>query len=600
MNAAIAPIAHPPRVSDARIRLECVRELYKQIPNSFIAAMVVTVYMVATQWDKAPPRAIGWWLATQALAQAHRFWVYGAYRRAEARGAIDIDSADRWARHYAAYMLGAGLVWASCAYWFLVPGNAYAQALTMCGLYGISAGAVPGNAYHPPAIHGFLAVIFLGVFARLLAIGDFDHVALGLASLLFMAIMMLFGRVQTRFLRESIRMRFERAELVEALSRQTREAEQARERAEQSNLAKSQFLAAASHDLRQPLHALGLFSASLRDFKLSEDQQRVVARIYANIDALEALFDELLDISRLDAGTVRPTIVDLRAEPLLQGLAQRYRPLAEARGLSLRCRVPADAVLRADAVLLERMLGNLLANAVRYTERGGIALTCRRRGDAWLLQVWDTGIGIAADQHARIFEEFYQIGNPERDRAKGLGLGLSIVQRLGALLALPISLRSQPGHGSQFALRVPRGDAEAIVTPAPEPASSTADLITGRVIAVIDDEESIREGMAGLLAQWGVRAVVAADLADCEAGLARLGAAPALVIADFRLRDVSGTSVIDALRARHGAGVRGLIITGDVARESLQAARRAGYPVLHKPVRPAQLRALCNHLLAEP
>jgi signal transduction histidine kinase/CheY-like chemotaxis protein len=591
-NASTAPLDSPERA--AQIRLECVKALYRQIPNSFVAAMVVTLYMVVTMWDKVAHQTLYLWLGIQALAQVHRFWVYASYQHSQ----VGLADAPRWARHYAVYMGGAGLVWMLCAFLFFQTDNPMSQALTMCGLYGISAGAVPGNAYHPPAINTFLLIIFVGFFARMLQIGDADHIALGVASLLFMVIMMLFGRVQTRSIMESIRIRFERAELIEELSLRREEADRARARAEEANLAKSQFLAAASHDLRQPLHALGLFSASLKELRLNDEQQQVVNRIYANIDALEALFDELLDISKLDAGTVKPSIGEVWVPTLFDTMLARYGPTARERGIELRLR-PMPVAVRTDPRLIERLLGNLLANAIRYTERGGVLLACRKVEGAVQLQVWDTGIGIPREEHGRIFQEFYQIGNPERDRRKGLGLGLAIVHRLSVLLDAPVTLVSRPGHGTVFRVQLLQGQTQASPPP-PRVESTGADLLSGQTVIVIDDEASIRQGMASLFAQWGVNALVAAD-GEQALQLALASPTPAaLVIADFRLRGPqNGAQAIAMLREKLATPLRALIITGDIAQESLLLAKASGFPVLHKPVRPAQLRAICNHLLSE-
>lgn len=597
-GATFEPTLTEPAQSRAgAIALECVRALYRQIPNSFVAAMGVTLYMTVTMWNKAPPSMIAWWLGLQAVAQLHRFGVFFTYRRAEKSARVTAASARFWADQYTYYMAGAGVVWALAAFFFFRPESPLSQALTMCGLYGISGGAVPGNAYHPPAIRIFLLIIFGSVMVRMLMLGGVDYIVLGVASLFFMLIMMLFCRVQNRTILDSLRIRFENAELVERLRIQTAAADAARHRAEQANLAKSQFLAAASHDLRQPLHALGLFSASLKELELDDDQARVVERIYQNIDSLESLFDSLLDVSKLDAGYIKPQLVDFNVDEVLARTLARYQALADEKGIRLiLAKATRGAVARSDPALCERILGNLVANAIRYTEKGGVLVACRARGGRLSIEVRDTGIGIPKAELSRIFDEFYQVGNPERDRRKGLGLGLAIARRTAELLESSLEVSSIAGRGSVFRFDLAPGELARVASPAQTAASEPeADTLAGRVILVIDDESTIREGMHDLLTRWGCMPIVAAD---GDKAMADLGPrVPDLMIADMRLKSgASGSDEIARLRARYGP-VPGLIITGDTAPERLVEAKQGGLHILHKPVRPAQLRALANFLL---
>ncbi|MES1179468.1 MAG: hybrid sensor histidine kinase/response regulator [Myxococcales bacterium] len=588
-RASTAP-SHAAR--ELEIRTECVRTLYKQIPNSMAAALGVTAYLVITLWRHAPHAFLGYFLALQAASQVHRLAILRAYRR----GTLTVHNSERWAHRYTFYMLGAGLVWGVAGLLFLRPQNPIAQVFTMCGLYGISGGAVSGNAYHPPALRAFVMPIFGIVFVRLLSLGSAEYVALGTASLFYMLILLLFCRVQNKSVLESMQIRFENADLVAELQLQKASAEAAKARAEQADLAKSRFLAAASHDLRQPLHALSLFSATLRELELDVRQREVVEQIYRNIDSLEALFDELLDISKLDAGYIRPSIVDFPIQRVLDALRTRYAPLADDKALSFRVK-GCRATVRSDAALLERVLGNLVANAIRYTHTGGVLVGCRKRGQTLTIAVWDSGIGIASEQHERIFEEFFQLGNPERDRRNGLGLGLPIARRIVHLLGSELSLHSTPGRGSVFALSVGLGD-PGVVVQAPAELAVSGDALAGRCVIVIDDEASIRQGMHELLSQWGCTSLEAASAGQALELLASARAVPELVLADYRLAGGNnGEAAVRLLRERFGAALPALLITGDTAPERLREAKQSGLHVLHKPVRPAQLRALCNYLL---
>jgi signal transduction histidine kinase/CheY-like chemotaxis protein len=566
--------------------------MYRQTRNSIAAALGVTLYMVVTLWRREPHATIAYFLGLQALSQLHRLWVLLGYRRAE----LSVENSALWARRYSQYMFGAGVVWGCAGILFFRPQSPLSQMFTMCGLYGISGGAVTGHAYHPPALRAFLLPIFGLVFVRLLTLGSAEYVALGVASLFYMSILLAFCQVQHRSVTESMQIRFENADLISELQVQKANAEQAKARAEQADLAKSRFLAAASHDLRQPLHALSLFSATLRELELDAKQRSVVEQIYRNIDSLEALFDELLDISKLDAGYIRPNIVDFPIQRVLAVLHTRYGALAQEKAVDFRVR-SSTAVVRSDAALLERVLGNLVANAIRYTERGGVLVGCRKRGAALVVAVWDTGIGIASTQHERIFEEFFQLGNPERDRRNGLGLGLPIARRMARLLDTEIELESVLGRGSCFAIRIALGDPAEVTRIAPEPTVS-GDALAGRCVVVIDDEPSIRVGMHELLAQWGCTSVEAASAQDAIAKLEAERLSPELVLADYRLTDHAlGSDAIHELRQRFGSELPALLITGDTAPARLREAKQSGLHVLHKPVRPAQLRALCNYLL---
>jgi signal transduction histidine kinase/CheY-like chemotaxis protein len=574
-----------------RIRLECVRTLYQQLPNSFAAAMGVTLYIVVTEWPYATPATIGLWLALQAAAQVHRLLIWRSYRRATLTEA----TAGAWALSYAVYMADAGLVWGACAFLFFRTDQPITQALTMCGLYGIAGGSVPGNAYSPRGLYAFVGVIFGLVMIRMLQIGDFAHIALGVASLFFALIMVMFCRVQHRTVVEGFQVRFENVELVAALQAQTQAAEAARARAEQANLAKSQFLAAASHDLRQPLHALGLFSASLESVRLNKQGHALVGRIQDNIAVLEGLFDSLLDVSRLDAGVIRPQLSGVDVADLFERVGGYSEGAAKAKGLTLRFAANRYRVL-ADPTLLEQILANLVGNAIRYTAAGGVLVGCRRAGDGKVaLEVRDSGIGIDPANAARIFDEFVQLANPERDRRKGFGLGLAIAQRTAALMGSRIVLRSAPGRGSVFGFALPLTDAPPVERETGVP-DAALDRIEGLSILVIDEEEVIREAFALLLGGWGARIDTVADR-EAALGLVRSGRRYQVVLADYRLRGgETGLAAIEAVTAAQAPPPAACLVTGDMDPALLAEARRRGLPLLHKPVRPAQLRAVLTHL----
>lgn len=570
--------------TDPRVAAERIRALYSNVPAAFVAAMTVSLYLLGTSWrhvDHAPALA---WLALMLLMQAPRFAAWIAYRRAAPEARADTPS---WARRYLAFIALSGCVWALSPFVFMRAGDPITHAMVMMGMYGLGAGVVPGLAYLPRALGVFLLLVFVPLVARLWLLGGDEYAVLALATLLFMGVLLGFGRNTARTLEDSIRVRYENLDLLERLRRE-------RDIAESASRAKSQFFAAASHDLRQPLHALGLYASALRD-SASDAQRGIVENMDGSVQALESLFDELLDLSKLDAGIVVPAPTHFSARALLQQVEAQFAAPAAHKQLTLGLRCD-DLTLHTDRTLLARILANLASNAVRYTERGGVLLACRRRGAQALVEVWDSGSGIPAVEQARVFEEFYQLHNPERDRRKGLGLGLATVARLSTLLALPLTLRSRPGRGSVFRLRVPLGDVAQIAPVHTAP--KARDRLAGRSIAVIDDELSIRDSMRVLLAQWQCDVIAGTDAAEVlrESGTR----VPDLIIADYRLAGgARGTEAVLALQAAYGRVIPALLISGDTSPERLGEAQASGWPVLHKPVRAVRLRAMCNHLLAD-
>ncbi|MFO1429170.1 MAG: NahK/ErcS family hybrid sensor histidine kinase/response regulator [Candidatus Competibacteraceae bacterium] len=372
--------------------------------------------------------------------------------------------------------------------------------------------------------------------------------------------------------------------------------EAARQVAEQANTAKTRFLATASHDLRQPTHALGLFFAALAAKVRSAETEPLIKPIEDAIDAVDTMLNALLDISKLDAGVVQPKIGPVAMAGLFQRLEAEYQPMAQENGNSLRVR-PCQAIVQSDAAMLERMLRNLVANALRYTLEGRVLLAARQRGTRLRLEIYDTGSGIPASKLDDIFQEFYQLGNPERDRRQGLGLGLAIVKRLAALLGHEITVRSRLGHGSCFAITVPLARKAPRQTSLPASTLPTLELKDRRVL-VLDDDTTILAAMKSLLQSWGCQVTTAGSLEEARKKTGNSTQPPELLIVDYRLRgQASGLNVAAALQAVLGRRVPVLVITGDTAPDRLREAQASGYPLLHKPVPPAKLRSIMYQLI---
>jgi len=383
---------------------------------------------------------------------------------------------------------------------------------------------------------------------------------------------------------------------ITELKRRETALETARRNAEQANAAKTRFLAAASHDLRQPIHALGLLFATLSDRVRSDATAPILGQIDTAVDAIDFMLNSLLDISKLDAGVVQPNVSRVDVSMLLEQLEVEYQPVVAVTGNRLKIRDARVCVL-SDPSMLHRILSNLLSNALRYTAGGRVLIGVRRRGDSVRIDVCDNGPGIPPEALDDIFLEFHQLGNPERDRRKGLGLGLAIVKRLAELLGHGIEVRSAPGRGSRFSITLPLTTAEPIAPPArTEPAAWGPTLRDKRVL-VLDDDTAVLDAMRALLERWGCSVTTCATPEEAEQCFAS-SAAPQLLIVDYRLRhDASGIETIGRLHKQCGHRIPALVITGDTAPDRLREAQRSGYPLLHKPVKPPQLHMMMRQIL---
>ncbi len=378
-------------------------------------------------------------------------------------------------------------------------------------------------------------------------------------------------------------------------------AQQAAKRlAEEANATKTRFVAAASHDLLQPLNAARLFASTLEERSSDPEVVEIAGRIDSSMRAAEEVLDDMLDIARLESGTMRAEVTDFAVAEAFEHLERQFAPLAARRGLRLRF-TKARYRVSSDRVLLRRVLQNLVANALRYTQRGGVLVACRRRNSRVELQVWDTGPGIAEQHQRAIFEEFRGLDHPSPWGEKGLGLGLSICDRIARLLELQLGVRSTPGRGSVFTVCVPLA---ASREDAPVPARAEADVSTpaslvGLSVLCIDNEPEILAGMEALLSRWGLRVLTASNAAEARQAAERN--APDIVLADYRLGDgeIDGLELLKSLRGHRAAATPGALITADHSAALAVHAKSIGYPVLRKPLKPAALRALLGALAAQ-
>jgi len=387
-----------------------------------------------------------------------------------------------------------------------------------------------------------------------------------------------------------------RARVAEA----TRDLMREKEAAEHATIAKSHFLAAASHDLRQPLHALGLFVSGLAQSDVAKYEPRLVAHIQSAVDTLQNLLDAILDISRLDGGNIVPEIGSFPLGAVLDRLTRDLSLLAEQKGLQLKVR-PAQVWVRSDPKIVERILLNLVGNALRYTQAGGVLVSCRHRRNTVLVEVWDTGEGIPEHAREEIFEDYVQLGNPERDRDKGLGLGLAICRRLADLLGIQLGVRSRRGRGSVFWIELPvaqeEARREAVAAEVPQARQAVEAARIAGTVLVVEGDALVRAGMEQAIVSWGGSVMLAATREEALHRCRESAHPPDLTICNLRLPGtVGGIELVQELQREFGK-MAVLLVSADVSEEAQAVARGAGFALLKEPVPPGRLRAALRHLL---
>jgi signal transduction histidine kinase/ActR/RegA family two-component response regulator len=502
--------------------------------------------------------------------------------------------ADKVALRYALVLSAInGLVHGAPSWLFMPTLGLESKTVLTMFLVSQSATAIATSGFYLPAFRLYSSFVLvplslawlLPIFQQSsepLASLDTYYALIGVFTAIFIFVQEGFARRSEETFIESFEIRYKNKVLVDELTRERVALSIERDRAEAASRAKSRFLAAASHDLRQPMHTLSLLSGALMLGDLSEKARSTAEKMEEAVAALSSQLDGLLDISKLDAGIVtvdpKPTLL----QPLLERLHRDFAPDAQAKGLNLDFPVEVGCAVSTDRRHLERILRNLLDNALKYTEGGAVSLSVAQDDGTIRIRVTDSGIGIPPDAHEQVFEEFYQLNNPERDRERGLGLGLPIVRRLCRLLDIELTLRSEVGIGTDIELCFP---AEATCKPGPlvREVELAADL-AGTKVLIVDDEVAVRESARSLLEALGCQVVLADGIADALRAAAQHPVD--VVVADYRLRgSESGLELIRQLRATQPA-LAALLVSGDTAPERLQEAAARGVELLHKPLRP--------------
>jgi len=570
-------------VSDGVLRRladEQLRTHYRQLPAVIVAPALGAIFTAWVLWPAVDTGYLTIGLVGVLSISVLRVFLYKWFLAVEASVALH----PRWRLFAIGTALVSGIIWGSAAIFLYPPLLPEYEIYMLVLLALVPVAPVAALAVYMPAFYAYYIPCILPFIVTL---GMQDNRAERMTAVLLLMMMgatLTFASKYSAMLAEAIRLRLRLADKKEELER--------------SIAVKSRFLAAASHDLRQPVHAMGLFLESLGAKVRDADAQQVLRRIMASVTTLRRMLDAMLDVSRLDAEMVEVRRRSFRLNGLLRKLHHEYVPVARQKGLRLDY-VPSRVVVDSDPVLLERILRNLLSNAIRYTRRGGIVMGCRRNGGRVRVLVCDTGIGIPASRLDEIFHEFSQLHNPERNPGQGLGLGLSIVRRLADLLGHDVQVSSREGKGSVFSIELPPGTGrpqEVDVTEEERPAIHWER--ERLLILVIDDDEPVRLGMARVLEDWKFDAVVAESAAHAIREMRERGRSPDLVIVDYRLsQGVTAPDVIRMLKPEFGEQVPFIIITGDTAPERIREAHRAGHMLLHKPVDPGRLKACVSALL---
>ena len=583
--------------SNLPIRIEQVRARIDSYPLMLVSELVLAPLLVMLAWNKIGHGVLQAWLFAVYCVHLVEYY-YWKQKRAQFR---TVTQGQVWDRLFRRLTALASFTWGSAGILMYVPGDLAYQALLICVVMGMSAGAATSNPFHPPSMFIYQAGLLLPLMGRLAWDNDETHWILFGMLTLFCVYVLKSALELIRTFEQSQRRRYENERLVGALLERKREAEASRIEAEQASQAKSKFLATASHDLRQPLQALRLFSDALQDTAKEKETMRLAGQIGKSVSALVDMFDDLLDVSRLDAGIVEPRRQHFLLGNLFDRMYGDFAPLAQAKGLSFQLPIcegresgmekACNVVVYSDPFLLERMLRNLISNAIRYTDTGGVVVRCLCMPGKVSLEVVDTGIGIRSETMPHIFEEYYQADNPHRDRRKGLGLGLAIVRRIEGLLDCKIKVKSEPGVGSTFSFEVPTGESSHLAQPFVI-SHSHFDL-NNVTVALVEDDQDIREQSADLMEQWGCKVVSGEFAEDVMRKLDIAELKPDLVVCDYRLpHGMTAIHVIQRMRELWGSDLPAVVLTGDTGSETLHQIHESGAILLHKPIAPMRLRSM--------
>lgn len=566
-----------------RLRADQLRARWKLYPMMVVGQVLLAPLFVALFWGQCSHEALLSWLLITIALHAYEIWGWWRYKEQF----HTVEQCQQWNRRYILYTLAVGFAWGSVALWFFPQDLAY-QALLICVVLGLAAGAVTMNAVHPPSLYVYVLCVTLPLLLRLVWAWDPAHWVLAGMLLLFLLVVLNAGRELSLTFWMALVRRYENDSLIQQLTEQ-------KARAEAASRDKSRFLAAASHDLRQPLQALVLFSEAMQEMAQEKNTSHLAGQIGKSVNALVDMFDELLDVSRLDAGVVQVRWQHFELHDLFGRLYVDFA--AQARAKNVLLELPScEHVVHSDPALLEQILRNLISNAIRYTHAGKVQVLCDCSQEILRLSVKDSGVGISAENLPYIFDEYYQVGNPQRDRSQGLGLGLSLVRRMAALLECQVEVISELGKGSQFSFSLPLGEAAQRSQPFVQ--DKAQHDLHGVSVMLVEDDPDIRHNLVELMEHWGCRVAAGALVGEVIDKLRAAGLRPDILVCDYRFPEgMTALKVIAQVRAvwRCATGlanIPALVLTGDTEPQTLLEIQGSGAQLLHKPISPMQLRSV--------
>lgn len=582
------------------IRKERYRLLHELTPIMMLANILASPLLVLLMRNVIPHGTLFIWYAVLNVACLGTLFIY-YYLRPYFK---NFDTIPTSKVLYYSLPFIFGVIWGSTSYFFYTPDSLVHTAYLVIFLFGFASGSISALSAVWGSYAALAIPILLPFAIQQILHGDEENLYLGMVFLVFQAVLILISKVTNSFISKSIKTRYENIGLLDDLKKQTEEANKA-------NRDKSRFLAAASHDLRQPIHSLSLLKTAIEPEVQTKRGKKILSHISAANDAMLNLLNSLLDISKLDAEVIEPHIQPVYLDDLVENLFSEFQPIAEENSLVLKRR-HCPFYVATDPVLLATIIRNLLQNAIRYTPNGKVLLACRKRQGKIILQVWDTGNGIAKEDQELIFAEFQQLQNPERDQNKGLGLGLAICKRLSVMLGIPLKLSSVLGKGSVFSLEFEPLSEKAVkdfLDKKAQKANSTTMTRTnfkGCVVLVIDDNQSVLDAMKSLLDSWGCTVLTADGVEQTEAIAKSRSKSYAknqankvdAIIADYRLRNNTvGTDAIRVFNSISEQPAAAMLITGETSPERMKEVSSHGLPVLHKPIKAPQLKIVLARLL---
>ena len=555
---------------------EAIRYFYNNLAEVSALQLVFPVVVVLVFHSSVSTGLLFVWFALTISVYLGRIVLTGYYQKINPPP----EKAPVWGWYLTLTTFLSGLLWGFAAFNFHDPDQIYYHVLLYVIVVGFAAGSLMLTTYWLPAFYAYVFPALGGVILDLIMHDVPQRYYLTFLLFIFLLMLIRVARGNHKTAYDAIRLQQQNLELIKQL-----EAE--KEKAEAASHAKTRFLASANHDLRQPVHALSLLIHGLRKELTTAQGKLLFLRLERSVNNLGNLLESLLDLSRLDAAAIQLTPVHFPVSAVSTQLLAEYLPVAREKGLRFSVRL-CDAVLHTDRTLFERLLRNLLNNAFRYTHQGGVLVGFRKRGERLSIEVWDTGIGIPEMETRKIFSEFYQSENLERDRSKGLGLGLSICQRIATLLETEIKLVSRVGKGSVFRFELPLANSPLFIQNQTVHLTCDHAELAGRTLLIIDDDMEVLQAMIQLVRNWNMNPVTARDSAEAFELLGDSNRYPDAIICDHRLsKDETGLDAIKQIQQRYA--IPALMITGDTAPENLQAIENSGFPVLHKPVLPEKL-----------